>query len=310
MIYDVVIIGAGPAGLAAALYLLRAEKSVLLLEKGAIGGQITSSPKIENYPGIETASGNEIADKLVSQVLALGADLEVEEALGIEDRGDVKSVRTAGGDYTGRAVILAAGAKHRTLGLPGEEALTGEGISYCAVCDGAFYKGKNVIVVGGGNSAKQEALLLAKLCPKVTMVQNLSELTGESKLTGEVLAADNIEVIYDSLATGYLTDGAGGLSGLRIRNEKSKEERELFADGIFVAIGLAPDCAAFSDLVTLDPWGYALADESCTTKTPGVFVAGDCRTKKVRQIATATSDGVVAALAAAEYIDGLSKKNA
>ncbi len=302
MTYDVVIIGAGPAGLAAALYLLRAEKSVLLLEKGAVGGQITSSPKIENYPGIETASGNEIADRLVSQVLALGAELEIEEALGLEDRGEVKIVKTDGGEHAARAVIIAAGAKHRTLGLAGEEALVGEGISYCAVCDGAFYRDREVVVVGGGNSAKQEALLLSKICRRVTMVQNLSELTGEPRLSREVLAAGNIEVLFDSLVTAYLTDG-GSFSGVKIRNEKTKEEREIAADGVFVAIGLEPDCRAFSPLIELDAGGYAVSDENCETKTPGVFVAGDCRTKRVRQIATAVADGVSAALGAAAYLD-------
>ncbi|MBQ4121176.1 MAG: FAD-dependent oxidoreductase [Clostridia bacterium] len=306
MMYDVIIIGAGPAGLTAALYLRRAEKSVLLLEKGAFGGQITYSPKIENYPGIESASGNEIAEKIVGQVMDLGADVEVDEAIAIEDKGAYKTVVGKEASYDGKAVIIATGAKHRMLGLEGEENYVGEGLSFCAVCDGAFYKEKDVIVVGGGNSAKQEAILLAKLCNKVTMVQNLAELTGEKVLTEEVLATENIEVIYSSLVTEYLAED-GVLSGVKIRSQEMGEEKDLKADGVFLAIGLVPDCKAFENLITLDKWGYAASSENCDTKTDGVFVAGDCRAKKVRQISTATADGVNAALGTLDYLDALAK---
>lgn len=304
--YDVIIIGAGPAGLTAALYLRRAEKSVLLLEKGAFGGQITYSPKIENYPGIESASGNEIAEKIVSQVMDLGADVEVDEAVAIEDKGSYKTVVGQEASYDGKAVIIATGAKHRMLGLEDEENYVGEGLSFCAVCDGAFYKGKDVIVVGGGNSAKQEAILLAKLCNKVTMVQNLSELTGEKVLTEEVLATKNIEVIYSSLVTAYLAED-GILCGVKIRSQENGAESDLKADGVFLAIGLMPDCKAFENLIELDKWGYAAANENCDTKTGGIFVAGDCRAKKVRQISTATADGVNAAIGALDYLDALAK---
>lgn len=304
MIYDVVIVGAGPAGLTAALYLRRAEKTVLLLEKGAFGGQITYSPKIENYPGIPTASGNEIAERIVDQVMELGADVEVDEVIAIEDHGATKTVVGNEGRYEARAVIIATGAKHRMLGLEGEERFVGEGLSFCAVCDGAFYKGKDVIVVGGGNSAKQEAILLAKLCGKVTMVQNLAELTGEKKLSDEVLATENIEVIFSSLVVDYLADG-DTLLGVKIRNTETGEEKELTADGVFIAIGLVPDCKPFADLIELDRWGYAASGENCDTKTAGIFVAGDCRAKKVRQISTATADGVNSALGALDYLDSL-----
>lgn len=304
--YDVIIIGAGPAGLTAALYLRRAEKSVLLLEKGAFGGQITYSPKIENYPGIESASGNEIAEKIVGQVMDLGADVEVDEAIAIEDKGAYKTVVGKEASYDGKAVVIATGAKHRMLGLDGEENYVGEGLSFCAVCDGAFYKGKDVIVVGGGNSAKQEAILLAKLCNKVTMVQNLAELTGEKVLTEEVLATENIDVIYSSLVTEYLAED-GVLCGVKIRSQENGEEKDLKADGVFLAIGLVPDCKAFENLIELDKWGYAASSENCDTKTGGIFVAGDCRAKKVRQISTATADGVNAALGALDYLDALAK---
>ncbi len=300
MIFDTIIVGAGPAGLCAALYLARAEKSVLLIEKAAFGGQITYSPKIENYPGIPASSGNEIAEKLVNQVLDLGVEIEVAEVTGVED-GKVKTVKTDGGDYEAYSVILATGAHHRMLGLEREEDFVGEGLSFCAVCDGAFYKGKDVIVVGGGNSAKQEALLLAKLCRKVTVVQNLACLTGEKKLTDELLSLDNVEVIYSATVKGYLGDES--LCGIAI--DVAGSSRELYADGVFLAIGLVPNCRAFENLIAIDTWGYADSDESCETKTAGVFVAGDCRKKRFRQISTATADGVNAAMGVISYLDTL-----
>lgn len=300
--YDVVIIGAGPAGLAAALYLLRFDKSVLLLEKGAFGGQITYSPLIENYPGIAAASGNEIAEKLVDQVLSLGAEAEVGRAVGLRPKGRGWEVLTEEGIvYEGGAVILALGARHRTLGLAGEEAWIGNGLSFCAVCDGAFYKGKDVVVIGGGNSAKQEALFLSGLCRQVTMVQNLSALTGEPRLTAKVLATPNINVLYDSVVTAYAGDTQ--LRGVTVKNTLTGESQTLATDGVFVAIGLEPDCKDFASFLTLDEAGYVASGEDCTTKTPGLFVAGDCRAKAVRQITTAVADGAVAALAAASYLD-------
>ncbi len=300
MIYDSIIVGAGPAGLCAALYLARAEKRVLLIEKAAFGGQITFSPKIENYPGIPATSGNAIADLLLNQVLELGVDIEVAEVVGVED-GAVKTVKTASGAFEAKSVIIATGVHHRLLGFDGEEELIGEGLSFCAVCDGAFYKGRDVIVVGGGNSAKQEAILLSKLCRKVTMLQNLSTLTGEKKLTDEVLSTENIEVVYSARVTGYL--GEGEVKG--VRAEIDGESKDFAADGVFLAIGLLPNLAAFSSLIDLNTWGYAASDEGCTTKTAGVFVAGDCRQKKIRQISTATADGVNAAMGVIDYLDTL-----
>ncbi|MBQ7364386.1 MAG: FAD-dependent oxidoreductase [Clostridia bacterium] len=301
MIYDSVIVGAGPAGLCAALYLARAEKRVLLIEKAAFGGQITFSPKIENYPGIPAASGNEIADILLSQVMELGVEIEVDEVVSVEEGEDKKRVVTAGGVFEAYSVILATGAHHRLLGLEGEDALIGEGISFCAVCDGAFYKGKDVIVIGGGNSAKQEAILLAKLCKKVTVLQNLPYLTGEKKLSDELLALDNVEVVYSATVTAYLGDGE--FRG--VKASVAGEERAFYGDACFLAIGLAPNLQTFDRLVALDPWGYAEADETCETKTAGIFVAGDCRRKRIRQISTATADGVNAAMGVISYLDSI-----
>ncbi len=299
--YDIIVIGGGPAGLTAALYALRADKSVLVLEKAAFGGQITYSPRVENIPGQAAISGNDFAAALVDQVIELGAELEPAEVTAIRDGGDVKTVVTDDGEYEAKAVIIAAGAKHRRLGLENEENLIGNGISFCAVCDGAFYQGKTVGVVGGGNSALQEALLLCGLAKKVIMVQNLPYLTGEKRLQDSVAQAENIEVMLGTVVTGY--KGNGKLEGI-ITESESGERKELPLDGLFIAIGLEPQNSAFENVISLDGYGYAASDESCLTKTAGVFVAGDCRTKKIRQVTTAASDGAVAALAACDYIDG------
>ena len=299
--YDIIIVGGGPAGLTAALYARRANKSVLVLEKAAFGGQITFSPKVENIPGHSALSGNDFAAQLVDQVMELGAELEPAEVTGIRLNSDgTKTVITDDGEYTSKAVIIASGAAHRRLGLDGEEELIGSGISFCAVCDGAFYQGRTVGVVGGGNSALQEALLLADLAEKVIIVQNLDHLTGEETLKNRVAEKKNIEVITGSTVAGFI--GNGELKGIQIQNA-SGEKREIALDGLFVAIGLAPQNGAFSDVIDLDGYGYAASDESCITKSAGIFVAGDCRQKKVRQVTTACADGATAALAACEYCD-------
>ena len=302
--YDIVIVGGGPAGLTAALYTLRASHSALVIEKGSFGGQITYSPNVENIPGFESVSGNEFADKMVDQVLAQGADMESAEVTGITKNADgTFTVLTDGDSFDARAVIIAAGAKHRTLGIPGEEDFIGNGISFCAVCDGAFYKGKHVAVVGGGNSALQEALLLSELCSKVTVIQNLAFLTGEKKLADALTAKDNVEILYSSLVDSYLGTPSDGITGVKVKREDGTIE-ELSVAAVFLAVGLEPQNENFADLVALDGFGYADSDETCTTKTSGLFVAGDCRKKKIRQVTTAASDGAVAALAACDYLDG------
>ncbi len=300
--YDVIIIGAGPAGLTAALYALRANKKILLLEKENFGGQMTFSPKIENYPGYKEISGTALANELFEQVLAQGAEFELEEAVKIKDNGGTKTVVTDSSQHECKAVIIATGAKHRLLGTPNEEKYIGNGISFCAVCDGAFYQGKEVIVIGGGNSALQEAILLSDTCSKVTVIQNLADFTGEKKLVDVLKSKDNTDYIFNTVIKEFVgTDE--DIKGAVIKNTVSGEESEIRFDGAFVAIGLAPDNKSFEDMAQLDGYGYINSDETCTTKTAGIFTAGDCRTKKIRQITTAAADGAVAALAACNYID-------
>lgn len=299
--YDIIIIGGGPAGLTAALYACRANKKTLVIEKETFGGQITFSPKVENIPGFISLTGNEFAEKLVEQVLEQGADVESCEVLEIKD-GEIKTVVTDDGEFEGKAVIIATGAKHRMLGVEDEEKYVGEGISFCAVCDGAFYKGKTVAVVGGGNSALQEAILLSDLANKVYVIQNLDFLTGEKKLADQLYKLDNVEVITGVTVKSFLGDSE--LEGIVIKNSAG-ESRKLSIDGLFIAIGLIPQNDAFKNVVELDSRGYAVIDETCESATKGIFVAGDCRAKKIRQVTTAAADGAIAALAACDYIDSL-----
>ena len=300
--YDVIIIGGGPAGLTAALYARRANKSVLIIEKGCFGGQITFSPKVENIPGFAEITGNEFADKLVEQVLGQDAEVDCSEVLEIRN-GEVKTVVTTDGEHQAKTVIIATGAKHRMLGLEHEAELVGEGISFCAVCDGAFYENKTVAVVGGGNSALQEAILLSELASKVYVVQNLDDFTGEKKLVDILMSKSNVEVILGTVVDSLV--GESELKGIVIKNTHTEESKELVLDGLFIAIGLIPQNEIFKDIVQLDAYGYVVASEDCHTTTPGIFVAGDCRTKRIRQVATAASDGAVAAMAACDYMDKL-----
>ncbi len=298
--YDIIIIGAGPAGLTAAIYARRAEKSVLVLEKETFGGQITHSPKVENYPGFIQMSGNEFAEKLIEQALHLEAEIELDEARAIEDHGEFKRVVCENGSFDCKAVILATGSKHRQLGVARENDFVGAGVSYCAVCDGAFYRGKTVAVIGGGNTALQEAVMLSDLCKQVTLVQNLAFFTGEQKLLDQLKQKDNVAFITSCVVDSL--NGSDELTGITIRNTETGETRDLTVDGIFVAIGQVPENEPFRAVVPLNEWGYIVSDESCAMGK-GVFVAGDCRTKQVRQIATAISDGAVAAVAACRWLD-------
>lgn len=298
---DIIVVGAGPAGLTAAIYARRADKSVLVLEKETFGGQITFSPCVENYPGTIRMSGNEFAERLLEQAQALGAQIDMAEVTGIESDGAKRIVHTDNGDYACHAVILATGSRHRPLGIKDEEKWIGNGISYCAVCDGAFYAGLDVAMIGGGNSALQEALLLADRCKSVTIVQNLAYLTGEKKLAQKLAEKDNVKIICNRVVA-KLT-GADKLTGLDIRDTDTGEISHLTVDGIFVCIGQMPENGAFADRVEVNEAGYIVADEKCLTKDEAIFVAGDCRTKNVRQITTATGDGATAAIAACRYLD-------
>lgn len=303
--YDIVVVGAGPAGLTAALYARRFEKSVLVIEKNTFGGQITHSPRVENYPGFTEASGIELGDKFFEHAVAQGAEIELDTVTKIHGEPGNYEVVCEGGSFFARSIIIATGSKHRTLGLDGEEKFTGEGVSYCAVCDGAFYKDKSVAVIGGGNTALQEASLLSNECSRVFVIQNLPYLTGEKNLATRLSEKNNVEIILSSVVTEIIGDEA--FKGIKIKNQETRLETELMLDGIFVAIGQVPENAPFENLVSLNGYGYIEAGEDCipTTDKPGIFVAGDCRTKNVRQVTTATADGAVAALAACRFLDSL-----
>ena len=301
--FDIIVVGGGPAGLTAAVYALRAGKQVLVLEKNGFGGQIAYSPKVENIPGTISISGSEFAEKLTEQVLELGAQVEIETVTRVECEGKLRRVYTQEGSaYEAGAVILALGVQHRMLGLEGEEELIGHGLSFCAVCDGAFYAGGHAAMIGGGNSALQEALLLSQVCRQVTVVQNLPFLTGEQKLQQALAEKENVRVILDTVATEYISRD-GELTGLMLRSGDGSTQ-DLEVDGAFLAVGLVPENEAFAQVAKLDDRGYFQASEDCLTQTPGVFVAGDCRQKHIRQVTTATADGAIAALAAVRYVEG------
>ena len=297
---DIIIIGAGTAGLSAAIYALRAGKSVLLMEQLTYGGQIINTPEVENYPGIKSISGFDFAQGLYEQAEALGAELKYEQVTGIDD-GEVKKVKTSSGEYECKAIILATGAKNRPLGLDKETEFIGSGISYCATCDGAFFKGRVVAVNGGGNTALEDALFLSNYCKKVYLIHRRDEFRGEAKQVDKLKEKENIEFVLNATITELL--GEDELSGVRVHDKLSGEDKDIELDGLFIAIGQMPENAAFAPLIELDKGGYIVAGEDCRTNVAGIFAAGDCRTKTVRQLTTAAADGAVAALAACAYAD-------
>ena len=300
MMYDLIIVGGGPAGLTAAVYARRAGKKTLIIEKDTFGGQITWSPKVENFPSYVSIAGMELGDAMFSQALEQGAEAELDEVLSIEDGGGAKKVVCASGSvFEGKAVIIAAGAKPRTLGLEGEQRLQGSGVCYCAVCDGAFFKGQDVAVNGGGNSALQDAVLLSEICRKVYVIHRRDSFRGEDRLVEALRAKGNVEFILSAKITAL--KGGDELEGIEVTGDGGT--RYIPVSGLFVAIGHEPDLRKFETLLELDPKGYAESGEDCMTKTPGIFVAGDCRKKGVRQLTTAVSDGSAAALAAIDYLD-------
>lgn len=299
--YDIVIVGAGTAGLSAAIYGVRAGKSVLVLESTTYGGQIVNSPEVENYPGIAKTSGFEFATALYEQAESLGAEIDFDEVVRVEKDGNDFLVYTEDREIPCHSVILATGAKNRPLGVEREEQMVGAGVSYCATCDGAFFRGQKTIVVGGGNTALEDAEFLSNFCEKVYVVHRRDEFRGEQWLVNTLSKKENVEFVMDSVVTEILGDRR--VEGVRIKNVKTDALTELEVTGIFVAIGQMPDNKAFEDLVDLDGGGYIRGQEDCRTSCEGVFVAGDCRTKVVRQLATATADGAVAGLAACEYVN-------
>ena len=298
--YDIVIVGAGTAGLSAAIYAVRAGKSVIVLEATTHGGQIVNTPEVENYPGIQKISGFEFANNLYKQAKSLGAEVIYEKVIGIEVNGEEKIVHTAKEDYQAKAVILATGAKNRPLGLEHEKEWIGAGISYCAICDGMFYRGKEVAVAGGGNTALENAIFLTNYCRKVYLIHRRDAFRGEEKLLQTLKEKPNVEFVLNANITRLV--GEDGVDGVEVEDKNTHEKRVIDVMGLFVAIGQMPENSEFINVVDLDKGGYIEAKEDCKTKTKGIFTAGDCRTKKVRQLATAASDGAIAALAACEYI--------
>lgn len=292
---DLIIIGAGCAGLTAALYAARAGKSVLIFEKESIGGQIASSPLIENYPGVPRMSGIEFADHLFSQVTELGVELEIDEVIKIEPQESVHHVFTSNQKYEAKAVIIATGAKHRTLGLDKEELLTGHGVSYCALCDGAFFKNKRVAVIGGGNTAITEALYLSTYCESVTVIHRRDSFRADLSLMNQAELKSNIFWIKDTIVQELV--GEKSLSGLKLLNTKTNSSSSLSVDGLFVAIGHLPQTNPFSGLVPIDSEGFFDIGEDCRTPVPSIYVAGDCRKKNMRQLTTAVADGANASMA-------------
>lgn len=282
----------------AALYALRAGMSVIVIESDGFGGQITSSHLVENYPALPGISGNEFADRLLGQILSFDADLAFEKALSIEPTDGHFTVITEDDAYPCRSVILATGAKNRCLGVEGEQRLTGSGVSYCAVCDGAFHRADSVAVVGGGNTALQDALYLSDICWNVWLIHRRDSFRGEDRLVQALRQRDNVEFLLDAQVTELA--GADALESVTV-SFRDGSSRTLPTTGLFVAVGQVPDNSAFENLVELSE-GYIVAENECFTKTPGIFTAGDCRVKGVRQLTTAVSDGAVAALAACEWL--------
>ncbi len=303
MKYDVLILGGGPAGLAAALYAKRAGVSVLVLERSIYGGQVTNTPTVENYPGILNISGVDLAMALYEQVTGLGIEVRLEEPVSYQLDAPAKAGATARGLYEAKAVIVANGVKRRTLGCPGEERLAGRGVSYCATCDGAFFQGAEVAIVGGGNTALEDALFLSNNCAAVHLIHRRDQFRGSSILAEAVKKRQNIHLHLNSVVEEIT--GEEKVAGARLRDVTTGEETRLELSGVFVAVGLAPDNAAFAGQLALDGAGYIQAGEDCRTNLAGVFAAGDTRTKEVRQIITAAADGAVAALGAANYVNSL-----
>lgn len=296
---DIIIIGGGIAGLTAAVYALRSGKSVLLFEKKAYGGQISQSHAVENYPGFKNVSGAELSMTLHAQAKDFGCEFKNETVTQVQD-GDTKKVITNKGEYEAKAVIFALGAEPRKSGLPNEQSLIGRGLSYCAVCDGNFFRGRETMVVGGGSTAVQDALYLAEICKKVYLVHRRDAFRAEESLVAKLREKDNVELVLDSV----LVSAEAGplLKSVTVKNVKTGKERDINVNGLFLAIGQVPSTKAFADILPLDEYGYVIAGEDCKV-SDGIYIAGDCRKKPVRQLTTAAADGTVAATLVCEELE-------
>ena len=300
-IYDLAILGAGPAGICAAIYATRAKLNIIWLDKKFVqGGQIVDTYEVDNYPGLPGITGLDLGEAMAGHAEKLGMKPQREPVRSIETEQGIKVIRTKKNEYRARAVIIACGATHRHLGIPGEEELSGMGVSYCATCDAAFFQDRTVVVVGGGNVAVEDAILLSRTCKKVYLVHRRDELRAEKILQESLFACKNVELIWDSIPLSI--EGTDKVEALKIRNKKTQEESFIETDGVFIAVGIVPGTEKFKDLVKLDEAGYIVAGEDGITSEPGIFAAGDIRTKNLRQVVTAVADGANAVASAQRYL--------
>lgn len=300
-IYDLVILGAGPAGISAAIYATRSKLNTLWLEKKFVqGGQIVDTYEVDNYPGLPGITGLDLGEAMVKHAEKLGIKPKREPVLSIEEEGGLKVIRTKKNRYMAKAVILACGAAHRQLGIPGEEELSGMGVSYCATCDGAFFQDGTVAVVGGGNVAVEDAILLSRTCKKVYLVHRRDELRADKVLQDKLFKCANVEMVWDSVPT--VIEGTDKVEDIKVHNVKTDEGKTIAVDGVFIAVGILPNTEKFKGLVDLDESGYIIAGEDGVTSTPGIFAAGDIRTKNLRQVVTAVADGANAVASVQRYL--------
>lgn len=300
-IYDLAILGAGPAGICAAIYATRGKLNTLWLEKKFVqGGQIVDTYEVDNYPGLPGITGLDLGETMVNHAEKLGIKPKREQVLSIEEENGLKVIRTKKNRYMAKAVILACGAAHRQLGIPGEEELSGMGVSYCATCDGAFFQDGTVAVVGGGNVAVEDAILLSRTCKKVYLVHRRDELRADKVLQDKLFKCANVEMVWDSVPT--VIEGTDKVEDIKVHNVKTDEGKTIAVDGVFIAVGILPNTEKFKGLVDLDESGYIIAGEDGVTSTPGIFAAGDIRTKNLRQVVTAVADGANAVASVQRYL--------
>lgn len=300
-IYDLAILGAGPAGICAAIYAARAGLKTLWLDERFVqGGQITDTSEVDNYPGLPGITGIDLGEAMGKHAEKLGMQPVQERVLSVEERDGIKEIHTRKQIYMSRTVIFACGATHRHLGIPGEEELSGMGVSYCATCDGAFFQGGTVVVAGGGNTAVGDALVLARICKKVYLVHRRDQLRADKILQDRLMECTNVELVWNSVPTAIR--GTDKVEGISVHNVKTGEDTEILTDGVFIAVGILPNTEQFKNIVKLDEAGYMIAGEDCVTDTPGVFAAGDIRTKKLRQVVTAVADGANAVASVQRYL--------